>query len=498
MLFNSWSYIMIYLLLGVSVFWLLPHRFRVYFVALASLCFYGLWRWDFLFLMIFSTTIDYVSARKIFATQNKTQKKIQSKRTRKAWLLFTLITNLGLLCFFKYTYFLWDNIAGVVSVFGIHLPDLKRDLGWNIVLPLGISFYTFHTISYTIDVYRGIVEPIRNYFVFLSYVAFWPLLVAGPILRAGEVIPQFLQRRKFNWVNISEGGQRVVLGLAKKTLLADMIAIRVDHAFSLSVYSMSSIDIWVAATLFGLQIYFDFSGYSDVALGSAQMMGFKFSDNFNWPYVSKSPKEFWKRWHISLSSWVRDYIYLPLNHAKVSGSKSSGGIAIATEVKKEQTLIPLFITWFIMGLWHGASWNFVCWGVFHACLIALYRVVPFFSRLERSKPFLSGCFMFAAVMVSWIFFRASTLHQAWSMIAAILNPTRYTLSNRSLQFYSYSLLPVLLAGMFGTYAWTEIGAKKIKIPTVCQEGIRLGLIAVSVFFLVIYLKPIKQFIYFVF
>ncbi|MBL4735704.1 MAG: MBOAT family protein, partial [Flavobacteriales bacterium] len=360
MLFNSWGYIL-FILIATMLHWALPHKFRLFIIAAFSLLFYSMWRWEFSLLMVFSACVDYVAADQIYKS-GKTPE-------RKMWLLISLITNLGLLFVFKYTYFIYDGIQIFGSMSDQNLPDL----GIRIILPLGISFYTFQTISYTIDTYRKVIKPEKNFLAFLTYVTFWPQLIAGPILRAKEVIPQLLAERKANMRDIIPGVERIIAGLFKKVVLADTIAVMVDSAFDLDPNLFSAYDVWAAAILFGFQIYFDFSGYSDIAIGSARILGIRFPENFNFPYLSLSPKDFWKRWHISLSSWVRDYLYLPLIGQPVR-TESTGGLAVAAEQDgNNKRTFALFLAWFIMGLWHGAAWTFGIWGLYHALLLFVYR-----------------------------------------------------------------------------------------------------------------------------
>ena len=293
MLFNSWGYAL-FLLLAVPIHWLLPHgRWRIGFLGACSVLFYSMWRWEFSLLVIFSACVDYLASARIHASERPA--------VRRAWLWTSLVLNLGLLVVFKYTYFIYDNVRLIGDAAGADMPALA-DLGVRIVLPLGISFYTFQTISYTIDVYRRVAEPVKHFDTFLTYVTFWPQLIAGPVLRVQEVVPQLEERRRFSWDDLSAGLGMVVVGLFKKVVIADSIAPMVDEAFAVAPGSMTALDAWVAAFLFGFQIYFDFAGYSSMAIGSARMVGMRFPANFDWPYVSLSPREFWTRWHISLSA----------------------------------------------------------------------------------------------------------------------------------------------------------------------------------------------------
>ena len=439
MLFNSWGYILVFLIVGTIVYWSLKPSWRVYFLGLGGISFYCFWRWEFVFLMLLSPSLDYICANKVY--------KIKDGFKRKIWLLSTLSINLGLLIFFKYTYFLYGSAQYISTLFGFHLSDLTL----NIILPLGISFYTFHSISYTIDVYRGVIKPINKFSTFLAYVTFWPQLMAGPVLRPDEVLPQLETPRKFNLDLFSSGIERIIFGLFKKVVIADSIAKASDFAFQYDYNSLTAFDVWIAAFLFGLQIYFDFSGYSDMAIGSARLLGVKFPENFNWPYSATSPRDFWKRWHISLSSWIRDYLYLPLSGQKFK-IKSEGGLseAVSTD-QKTNTIFALFLTWFIMGLWHGASWTFALWGLYHAFFIFVFRKLKFFNLLEKKTPIITWGITLLITMLGWIFFRASSVDQAFVMYNKIIQPSEYVLYLKkfpALYYYSILILIPLISLLY--------------------------------------------------
>jgi len=341
MIFNSLSYILL-LFLVVIFYWLLPYRARLILIFTSSLVFYGFWKIAFIPILLISVFIDWWIAQKIYKCSKK----------KNFFLYISLATNLGLLFYFKYLIFFANNAIGFANILGFEI-DL---IALNIILPLGISFYTFQTISYTVDVYRGFRKPVKDLILFSCYVTFFPQLVAGPILRAKEVIPQFINRPKFSCDYIFIGFRLILFGLFLKVVLADNVSIFVDRGFAIDIENLSAIDIWTLAFLFGFQIYFDFSGYSFIAIGSARMIGIIFPNNFNFPYISSSPKEFWQRWHISLSSWIRDYLYLPLNKKKVE-NRSLGGFK--KSLKSSGSKKSLFITWGIMGFWHGANWTFL-------------------------------------------------------------------------------------------------------------------------------------------
>ncbi|RMG32834.1 MAG: MBOAT family protein, partial [Methanobacteriota archaeon] len=304
MIFNSVSFLL-FLAIIIPLYWVLPKSPRLWLIFLSSLVFYGFWRIEFIPLMLFSTLVDFTAAQAIHASTQLSRKRI--------YLAISILINLGLLFYFKYLNFFVDNVIDALSVIGLQIEKPIME----IVLPLGISFYTFQTISYTVNVYRGFIKPEKNFVLYACYVTFFPQLIAGPILRAKEVIHQFHNRPNFNLVDFGHGIRLVLYGLFLKVVLADNVAPLVDAGYSMPTSMLSALDVWTLAFLFGFQIYFDFSAYSHIAIGCARMMGIHFPDNFFYPYLAHSPKEFWRRWHISLSSWIRDYLYLPLAGIRV-------------------------------------------------------------------------------------------------------------------------------------------------------------------------------------
>ena len=482
MIFNSLTYFVL-LFSVVLLYWILPYRARLLLIFSSSLIFYGFWRFEFLPIMLFSVIVDYLVALRIPLSTQKKKKRL---------LLISLIVNLGVLFYFKYLIFFSENTIGLANILGYEIDPLAL----KIILPLGISFYTFQTISYTVDVYRGLIEPERDFILYACYVTYFPQLVAGPILRAAEVIPQFAKRPPFSWISIAVGLRRIVYGLFLKVVLADNIAPLVDSGYSMSVDTMSALDVWTLAFLFGFQIYFDFSAYSHIALGSARLMGIRFPENFNFPYLATSPKDFWSRWHISLSSWIRDYLYLPLAGIKVH-DRSVGGLANATHDKKKNK--ALCTTWAIMGLWHGANWTFVLWGVYHSVVIFLYRLIsPYTKNLNQSSKVIGGTILTLPVMMlAWIPFRAETLNITFGMWLKIFNPFAYT--SLGMRENTYLVTAFILVGIFVTY-WL----KTKLIPTITQKNNNLLIIGESLVFSIIiplgivFLRPINQFIYFQF
>jgi D-alanyl-lipoteichoic acid acyltransferase DltB (MBOAT superfamily) len=486
MIFNSVTYLL-FLLIVVILYWQLPQRPRLWLIFLSSLVFYGFWRVEFLFVMLFSAFIDFFAAQKIYQAQDRYQKRL--------YLMLSLGANLGLLFYFKYLLFATNSFIDIANYLGFSLNPVML----NIILPLGISFYTFQTISYTIDVYRGFVRPERDFLVYGCFVTFFPQLVAGPILRAGELVTQLVKRHNFDLTDIEIGIRRILYGLFLKVVLADNIAPLVDAGFEQTSASLSAIDIWTLAFLFGFQIYFDFSAYSHIALGSARLMGIHLPENFNFPYLANSPVEFWRRWHISLSSWIRDYLYLPLAGAKVQ-DRSVGGLGTAVRglhtPKRRNT--ALFATWAIMGLWHGANWTFLVWGLYHAMLVFAYRILtPLFSWFPRSVQSWGGwAITLPAAMLGWIPFRASSVSETAKMFGTVFQPAQYTWLG--LRENTYLITALLLVGILITYYVIHnilpLMRRRV-LPAVMGESMAFAVMFGLVF---VFLRPIKQFIYFQF
>lgn len=494
MLFNSATYLVFLTVASLLCVWG-PAWLRRSIFLFGSLAFYGFWRWDFLLLMVFNASIDYVAGWSISRTE--------SPAKRRMWLAISLILNFGLLAFFKYTYFIAGNIESISQLFGMPVEIAVP----SIILPLGISFYTFQSVSYTIDVYRGHQAPVLNYFTFLTYVTFWPQLVAGPILRCSEVVPLLERWKKPEAGQVMYGIEEIVQGLFKKIVLADSIAPMVDRGFDTPISAMGPIDVWTLAFAFGFQIYFDFSGYSQIALGSARVLGLHFPPNFNWPYLATSPREFWKRWHISLSSWIRDYLYLPLMGTRFQHkSRSRGGILVDKEKDKQKIArqtpewrrtFALFTTWFIMGLWHGAAWTFAVWGVWHAVLVWGHRIVaPIGKRWPAWMLAVVGfCITLPLEMLAWIWFRAPTMTEAWTIVVRAFDVTR--LGARTLRVDDYLQTFAYFAGMM-LVAGVQWLWKKGRVPAPLRvAGLVVGN-AIMLFFVFLMLRKVESFIYFQF
>jgi D-alanyl-lipoteichoic acid acyltransferase DltB (MBOAT superfamily) len=394
--FNSFEYAL-FLPLVLVVYWRLRHRGQLVLLLIASYLFYAFWDPRFLALMAFSTLVDFTVGRVLDRTDEEGR--------RRLFFGLSLAVNLGILGFFKYFNFFIGSAATALAHLGLqgHVPTLR------VLLPVGISFYTFHGISYTFDVYRRSIRPTRDLLTFAVFVSFFPQLVAGPIGRAHLQLPQFEKPRT------RPSGEQVVsalfliaMGLVKKIVIADALAPYVNRAFA-SSQSAGWVDLLVGAYAFALEIYGDFSGYSDIARGSARLLGVELPRNFNQPYLSRNITEFWQRWHISLSTWLRDYLYVPLG-----GNRGS----------RWATYRNLFLTMVIGGLWHGAAWTFVLWGAFHGALLVTHRALvreprPATARF-RLQDVVPAFFTFQLVCVGWILFRAPSARVAADIIGGIV------------------------------------------------------------------------------
>lgn len=396
MLFNSFEFLVFFLLVFIA-FWFVFNRtvnMRNLFLLTVSYVFYGWWDWRFLSLIIISSFVDYWVGINI--------ERSITNVTKKKFLWVSLAINLGFLGVFKYYNFFASSLQeGLFSLLGYQVNALTL----SIVLPVGISFYTFQTMSYSIDVYHGKIKPTKDIITFFAYVSFFPQLVAGPIERASHLLPQLSNRLELNSINIKSAALLILWGYFKKSVIADRLALVVDHVFS-TPHSFNGIEIAIANFFFSFQIFCDFSGYSDIAIGVAALLGISLMDNFKAPYHSRSISEFWQRWHISLSTWFRDYLYIPL-----------GG----NRVVKWRWYYNLMITFMVSGLWHGANWTFVVWGGLHGLYLILEKILGVTNKPQHGfKAVLRVLFVFVLVYFSWLIFRANTLDEAFFMFKKIV------------------------------------------------------------------------------
>ena len=471
MLFNSLEFI----LFGLLVFaaWPLVRRrnnLRWGFLVVCSYFFYGWWDWRFLFLITFSGLIDYGAALAMFRWPSR----------RRLFLVLSILGNIGSLAIFKYGDFFVRNLNALLGVTALStrvpLPDL--------ILPVGISFYTFQSMSYTIDVYRRQLTPTRNILHFFSYLAMFPQLVAGPIVRAADLLPQLRNFRRTSPADRWEACRLIVYGFFKKVVVADTVAATVAAAFAAKTPEGSCSYWWVVMALFAFQIYCDFSGYSDIARGLARWMGYDFPLNFDHPYISRSFREFWSRWHISLSTWFRDYVYIPLGGSRGSAARSQGN---------------LWATMVISGLWHGAAWTFVAWGALHAALLSTERATKWPQRLARipGGKHLSLLIVFALTLVTWVFFRAESFGQAAAVIG---NMFRFDQLDLQAVRDNVHIKDILVVGIIGLrQVWVYAGLDDSRLSrTAMGDVVRILGVAVLVAACLFLRGPGAAFIYFQF
>ena len=435
MLFNSLDFA-IFLPVVFLLYWFITNKnlkLQNFLIVVASYFFYGWWDWRFLSLILFSTIVDYTVGLGLLKQENQLKRKIL--------LLASIIVNLGFLGFFKYYNFFLDNFISAFSFFGAEIKSNSL----NIILPVGISFYTFQTLSYSIDVYKRKLEPTKDFIAFSAFVSFFPQLVAGPIERATNLLPQFYNKRTFDYSKAVDGMRQILWGLFKKIVIADNCAEYANQIFNNSA-DMNGSTLVLGALFFTFQIYGDFSGYSDIAIGTARLFGFDLMRNFAFPYFSRDIAEFWRRWHISLSTWFRDYVYIPLG-----GSR--GGIWM----KIRNT----FIIFIVSGFWHGANWTFIVWGALNAIyflpllltnnnrnnleIVAKGKVLPTF------KEFVSILLTFGLTVFTWIFFRSENIVQAFSYISGIFSKSLFEIPEFS--GMGKALTTIILVVIFVLIEW---------------------------------------------
>lgn len=481
MLFNSFEF-MLFLPIVFLLYWFVfkPRRLQNLFLVVASYVFYGWWDWRFLWLIALTSFSSYVSG--ILIQRHEGQRHIQRLVSA-----LNIILNLVILAVFKYYNFFMDNLAFLFSSVGYRLDWVTLD----IILPVGISFYTFQALSYTIDVYRGQIRPTHDIVEFFAYISFFPQLVAGPIERATNLLPQFQRERQFDYAKAVDGMRQILWGLFKKLVIADNCASAVN-AFWTEYNDLSGLSLLAIGILFTFQIYSDFSGYSDIAIGCARLFGISLKQNFNFPYFSRSIPEFWRRWHISLMTWFRDYIYFPL-----------GGSRCARWKVIRNTLIVFFVS----GLWHGANWTFICWGLYHACLIAIYILLGINTKskdvvaqgrlLPSVGEFCQLAITFFLAVVGWIIFRSENMPQAYEflsrMFTTMFDQGLYIAHGKRYLIWGFLMLLV---------EWLQ--RDKQHALQLSHQGLfryapaRFALYAVLVYIMFLYAGTVQTFIYFQF
>ena len=391
MLFNS-IHFALFLPITFILYFLLrnkDYKFQNLILLLASYYFYANWDWRFLFLLLFSTLLDYYTGIKMHQAATSIRKK--------TWFIISISANIGFLGFFKYFNFFSESFSNLLQMFGLSSSPLIL----NIILPVGISFYTFHGLSYLIDIYKNKITPEREFVTYSLFVSFFPLLVAGPIERATHLLPQLKTNRKFDINNIYQGLNQIVWGLFKKIAVADICAEYVNQVYA-NYQDFSSFSLIIAAILFSIQIYCDFSGYSDIALGTARLFGVELLKNFSYPYFSKDVAEFWRRWHISLTNWFKDYLYIPLGGSMVSINKQ---------------IRNTFIIFIVSGFWHGANWTFITWGCINAILFIPILITNknrknLLTKEYKLSDFPKIILTFLVITFTWIFFRSKNINES--------------------------------------------------------------------------------------
>jgi len=448
-------------------------------ILVSSYVFYGWGDWRFLLLIIISSLVDFFVGQKLYKTDDKKQ--------RKRLLIISLLVNLGFLFYFKYTNFFIESFVDVFTLFGKELEVSTL----NIILPVGISFYTFQTLSYTIDIYRKQLKPTNNWLAFFSFVAFFPQLVAGPIERASHLLPQFYKTYKFNYNQVKSGLLLMAFGLFKKMVIADRAAILVNQVYN-NPADYHGYETIIATFLFAFQIYCDFSGYSDIAIGAARTMGFDLMKNFDSPYFSKSITEFWRRWHISLSTWFRDYVYIPLG-----GSRNG----------KYRTYANLFIVFVVSGLWHGAAMTFVVWGAIHGIIIVIEKALTkvrkkiFTSKKHVLNYVIALPLTFFIVCFAWVFFRANTFSDALLIISNSFQKGTKTIFQLGLEKHEFNVLFIMIFSLL-IFELFHRKYNVIKILNKMYLPFRWSFYLIVVFSIVVFgiygENTIKEFIYFQF
>lgn len=471
MLFNSLSF-MVFLVIVLALYYskLLNWTNKKRMLLFASYMFYGLWNPPLVILLWISTVVDWTAGKRLAVEVNG--------RKRKFWLLLSMFVNLGFLAFFKYGDFILENFVTIVNSLGIDFEARPMD----IILPMGISFYTFQTMSYTIDMYKRKIEPARTFLDFALYVTFFPQLVAGPIVRAKDLISQFYDEKRATYNQFVWGVFLLTIGIFQKVVLADTLLSGVaDDVFGSSKL-LHGIDAWTGTLAFSGQIFFDFAGYSTCAIGIALMLGIILPDNFKYPYASLGFSDFWKRWHISLSSWLKDYLYIPLG-----GNRH--GIT--------RMYVALMLTMLIGGLWHGAAWTFIVWGGLHGIYLILERLQRKYLPFKITKW--NGLFLafttFSCVNITWVFFRAREFDTAWNMIKSMF----YMQSNSEKILDSFSIVKVcVVIGLLFLCHWFMRNTSMREVSQRTSPWV-LGIVWAALFFLIVIAQGSgEQFIYFQF
>ena len=440
MVFSSISFLFFFMPIFFILYYIVPKKYKNYCLLIFSLIFYAWGEPIYIFLMIFETFINYIFAL------------LLDKNRKRIYLIITIILNILIIGYFKYSDFLINIIN---NIFKININNL------NIGLPIGISFFTFQGMSYVIDVYRKEVKPEKNYFILLTYISMFPQLIAGPIVRY-ETVSNELKTRNVTFDNFSIGMCRFLKGLYKKVLIANLVGMLFD-IISTDISSISLLTAWLGALSFALQIYFDFSGYSDMAIGLGKMLGFDFLENFNYPYIANSVTDFWRRWHISLSTWFKDYVYIPLG-----GSKK--GI--------KRTIINLLIVWMLTGIWHGADYNFVLWGLYYGVLLIIEKFV-LKKFIDKLPQFIKHIYTIFFILIGWVIFSICDINNLLLYIKKLFDFSNILDNNFLYYISNYGI--VLLIGIILSI---KINIKENKITNILKPIVYIGLFIITISFIV--------------
>jgi len=491
MLFNSIDFA-IFFPIVFTLYWFVVNRnlkMQNLLIVISSYIFYGWWSWIFLTLIFYSTVIDFSVGMALSKEENITKRKV---------LLWTSIFfNLGFLAVFKYYNFFIESFTSVFSLFGAEINPNTLD----IIIPVGISFYTFQTLSYTIDSYHKKIVPAKDFVAFSAYVSFFPQLVAGPIERASNLLPQFYKKRVFEYAKATDGLRQILWGFFKKIVIADSCAKHVDIIFNNSG-QCSGGTLMLGAILFSIQIYADFSGYSDIAIGTSRLLGFNLMQNFAFPYFSRNIVEFWRRWHISLSTWFRDYLFIPLSYNVSRRLPKKSYFGIKTEYIIY--IVSSLVTFTLCGLWHGARWNYIFWGFLHGTYLSIYifikkrkkvaKIIAENKLFTNLKNLCNILFTFLLVLVGWIFFRVSTISEGIHYVNNIFNNNEFTQSF----FIPFGL--ILLISFFMVIEWSgRKNAFALKNTGIrWRKPFRLALYFSILFLILLFGGERQNFIYFQF
>ena len=426
MVFSSITFLVYFLPIFLLAYHLTPNKFKNACILIFSIVFYAWEGPKFIFVILGTTFLDFFLVNKMAESK--------SSKTKKQILVISLLMNVGLLFYFKYSNFFIENINGVLGLAGV------KEITWlKIVLPIGISFYTFESVTYVVDVYRGIHKPLKNFWHYQTYILLFPKLIAGPIVRYHDIADQITNREKNYTTEIKLSGfYTFCIGLAKKVIIANTIGAQADDVFKLNINDIDSAAAWVGAIAYTFQIYFDFSGYSDMAIGLCKIMGIRLPENFNNPYLSSSITEFWRRWHITLGSWMKNYLYIPL-----------GGNKVDSKFKLYRNLLIVFL---LSGLWHGASWNFIIWGVFHGLFLVLERLF-LLKVYDKTGKIISTILTFLIVVVGWVYFRLEDVEQANHVIKTMFS---FNFTDGKFALHNDFYFSLSLAAFFSFFAFIPL------------------------------------------